>query len=154
MIIEEKIKELGYDLPVPPQPLGSYVPCIKIGNLLFLSGILPLRNGKLIRKGIVGENITIEEAKEDIKITVINALAIVKSYIGSLNKIKKCVKMTGYIASSKNFFDQPSLLNSASDLLYEIFGEKGKHTRVAIGVNVLPFNAPVELEFIFEVHEE
>lgn len=152
-MIEGKLKNLGLELPEPVKPLGSYIPCLRIGNLIFLSGILPVRNGKLYREGIVGENITLEEAQEGVKIALLNALAILKAYTGSLDKVR-CIKMTGYIASAKNFFQQPSVLNSASDLLYEIFGEAGKHTRVAIGVNVLPLNAPVELELIFEVLQE
>jgi len=148
---EDKLKELGIDLPDAPNPLGSYIPCIQTGGLLFLSGILPLKNGVLTRAGKVGESVSLDEAREDARIATINALSILKAHIGRLDKIKRCVKITGYVASAPDFTEQPKVLNAASDLLFEIFGESGKHTRAAVGVNVLPLNSPVELEFIFEV---
>jgi len=151
MTPEDKLKELGIELPEAPSPLGSYVPVIRTGNLVFLSGILPLVEGKLLRQGRVGEDITIDDAREDAKRVVMNALAVLRSHIGSLNTVKRCIKITGYIASSPDFTEQPKVLNAASDLLHEIFGEAGRHARAAVGVTVLPLNAPVEIEFIFEV---
>ena len=151
MTPEDKLKGLGIELPETPNPLGSYIPAVRTGNLIFLSGMLPLIQGKLVRQGKVGEDIRIEEAGEDVRTAVINALSVLKANIGTLNNVKRCVKITGYIASSPNFTDQPMVLNAASDLLFEIFGESGKHARVAVGVNVLPLNSPVEIEFIFEV---
>jgi enamine deaminase RidA (YjgF/YER057c/UK114 family) len=151
MTIEEKIEQLGITLPPAPKPLGSYVPCILTGNLLFLSGILPLRDGKLSKTGRVGANISVDEAGQDARQAVINALAIIKSAIVKLDNVRKCVKLTGYIASSPDFTEQPRVLNAASDLLFDIFGEAGRHARSAIGVNVLPLNSPVEIDFIFEV---
>jgi enamine deaminase RidA (YjgF/YER057c/UK114 family) len=148
---EDKLKMLGIVLPEAPQPLGSYVPVTRTGNLVFLSGILPLVEGKLLRQGKVGEDITIDDAREDAKRVVMNALAVLRSHIGSLNTVKRSIKITGYIASSPDFTEQPKVLNAASDLLHEIFGEAGRHARAAIGVTVLPLNAPVEIEFIFEV---
>lgn len=148
---DESLKLLGIEIPELPKPLGSYIPIVRTGNLVFLSGILPLKNGKLIREGKVGKEIKPEDAMEDAKTIVINALSILKSHIGTLNNVKRCVKMTGYIASSDDFIEQPKILNAASELLFKIFGEKGKHARVAIGVNVLPLNSPLEIEFIFEV---
>jgi enamine deaminase RidA (YjgF/YER057c/UK114 family) len=148
---DDRLRELGITLPEAPQPLGSYVPAVRSGDLLFLSGILPLVDGKLQREGKVGEHITLEDAREDAKRAVLNALAVLRSYTGSLNSVKRCVKITGYIASSPDFTDQPKVLNAASDLLHEIFGEEGKHARAAVGVAILPLNAPVEIEFIFEV---
>jgi enamine deaminase RidA (YjgF/YER057c/UK114 family) len=148
---EDKLKELGIELPEAPSPLGSYVPVIRTGNLVFLSGILPLVQGKLLRQGRVGEDITIDDAREDAKRVMINALAVLRSHIGSLDAVKRCIKMTGYIASSPDFTEQPKVLNAASDLLHEIFGEAGRHARSAVGVTVLPLNASVEIEFIFEV---
>ena len=148
---EDRIKELGLKLQGIPKPIGSYIPCVQTGNLLFLSGILPIVNGQLIRQGCVGQDINIENAKECVKIATINALSILRFHIGSLNKVKKCIRLTGYIASASNFFEQPKVLNAASDLLYEIFGEIGRHARSAVGVNILPLNSPVELEFIFEI---
>ncbi len=151
MDAEEKLKQLCIKLPPTPSPLGSYIPFIKIGKLVFLSGVLPLIDGKLLRQGKVGENVSLDEAREDARIATINAISILKSNLGSLNKIKRCVKITGYIASSNDFTKQPEVLNTASDLLLEIFGDSGRHVRSAVGVNVLPFNSPLEIEFIFEV---
>jgi enamine deaminase RidA (YjgF/YER057c/UK114 family) len=151
MTPEDKLKELGIELPEAPKPLGSYSTAIRTGNLIFLSGMLPVIKGKLVRQGKVGEDLRIEEAGESVRTAVINALSVLKADIGTLNNIKRCVKITGYIASSPNFTDQPLVLNAASDLIFEIFGESGRHARVAVGVNVLPLNSPVEIEFIFEV---
>ena len=148
---EEKLKELGIDLPEAPRPLGAYVPCVQTGQLVFLSGMLPMTNGRLIRTGRVGENITIDEAKEDARKAVINALAVLKTHTGSLDKVRRCVKIVGYIASASDFAEQPLVLNAASDFLFEVFGEAGRHSRVAVGVNVLPLYSPIEIEFIFEV---
>jgi enamine deaminase RidA (YjgF/YER057c/UK114 family) len=148
---EEKLKQLGIELPDAPKPLGSYMPLVRTGNLVFLSGILPLVEGELSREGRVGEKVTVDEAREDARTAAINALAILKSNLGTLNKIRRCVKITGYVSSAQGFTKQPDVLNAASDLMFEIFGEVGRHARAAVGVNVLPLNSPVELEFIFEV---
>jgi enamine deaminase RidA (YjgF/YER057c/UK114 family) len=148
---EEKLKQLGIELPDAPKPLGSYIPLVRTGNLVFLSGILPLVEGKLSREGRVGDKVTVDEAREDARTAAINALAILKSNLGTLNKIRRCVKITGYVSSAHGFTEQPNVLNAASDFMFEIFGEVGRHTRAAVGVNVLPLNSPVELEFIFEV---
>lgn len=148
---EERLKELGIKLHEAPLPLGSYLPCVRTGNLLYLSGVLPLRGGKLIRTGIVGDSISLIEAQEDAKQIIINALSIIAAYTGSIDTVARCVKLNGYIASAPDFTEQASVLNAASDLLYEVFGEKGKHARAAIGVYVLPLNSPLEIEFIFEL---
>ncbi len=148
---EEKLRELGIELPKAPAPLGAYIPAVRAGNLVFLSGILPLIQGKLPRQGRVGEDISLDEAREDAKTAAINALSVLKSYIGSIDKVKRCIKITGYVSSAPDFTEQPKVLNAASDLMFEIFGEAGRHARAAVGVNVLPLNSPVELEFIFEV---
>jgi enamine deaminase RidA (YjgF/YER057c/UK114 family) len=148
---EDKLKELGIKLPEAPKPLGSYVPSVQIGNVFYLSGMLPLINGKLIRTGRVGESVSLDEARDDAKTATINALSVLKSSIGNLEKVKRCVKLSGYIASAPDFTEQPKILNAASDLIFEVFGEAGRHTRAAVGVNVLPMNSPVEIEFIFEV---
>ena len=148
---EDKIKELGIELPEAPTPLGSYIPVLSIGNLVFLSGILPLKHGKLIKQGKVGKDLSLDEAREEARTATINALSLLKAHVGSLDKVTRCVKIAGYIASSPDFTEQPKILNAASDLLFEIFGEKGRHVRAAVGVNVLPLNSPIEIEFIFEV---
>lgn len=151
MTPEEKLKQLGITFLEAPKPLGSYVPCVQTGNLLFLSGVLPLKGGELSRTGKLGESVSIEEAQECARQCVINALTVLKSYLGNLDKIKKCVKLNGYIASSQDFTEQPKVLNAASDLLFEIFGEAGRHARTAVGVSVLPLNSPIEIDFIFEI---
>jgi enamine deaminase RidA (YjgF/YER057c/UK114 family) len=148
---EERLKKLGIELPEAPIPLGSYIPVVKTGNLVFLSGILPVKQGKLTKQGRVGEDISLDEAREEAKTATINALSVLKAHVGSLDKVKRCIKITGYVASAPDFTEQPKVLNAASDLLYEIFGEAGRHVRAAVGVNVLPLNSPVEIEFIFEV---
>ncbi len=153
MNLELKLKELGIELPEAPKPLASYVPIIQVGNLVFLSGILPLIEGKLIKKGKVGQELTTEEAQKEARQCVINAFSILKSYLSSLDKVKRCVKITGYVASTTNFNEQHLVMNGASDFLAEILGESGKHARVTVGVNNLPMDAPVEIEFLFEIKE-
>lgn len=148
---ENRLKELGIVLPEAPRPLGSYVPCAGTGNLLFLSGILPLKAGKLIRTGKLGESVSIEEAREDAKQIVINAISILKSSLGSLDRVIRCIKLSGYVASAPEFTRQPDVLNAASDFLIDIFGDIGRHARVAVGVAVLPLNSPLEIDFVFEI---
>jgi len=153
MAVDERLKELGIILPEAPKPLGSYVPCVQTGTLIFLSGNLPLKDGTLLYSGKLGDTVSLEEAQIACRQTVINALSVLKSHIGDLDKIARCVKLNGFVASSDTFTDQPKVLNAASELLFEIFGEKGRHARAAIGVNVLPLNSPVEIDFVFEVAE-
>ena len=151
---EDKLKELGIELHEAPDPLGSYIPVVRTGNLVFLSGMLPLIQGRLTRQGKVGRDINLDEAREDARVASVNALSVLKAHIGSLDKVKRCIKITGYVASDPDFLEQPKVLNAASDLIFEIFGERGKHVRTTVGVNVLPFNSPLEIEFIFEVQDE
>ena len=153
MTPEEKLRSLGIELPEIPKPLGSYMPFARSGNLVYLSGMLPLREGKLTVTGRVGEAIALAEAAEAARTAAINGLAVLRSAIGSLDKVTRCVKISGYVSSAADFTDQPKVLNGASDLLFEVFGEAGRHARAALGVNVLPLNSPVEIEFIFEVLE-
>jgi enamine deaminase RidA (YjgF/YER057c/UK114 family) len=151
MTPEENLARLGIELPPAPKPLGSYVPARRSGNLVFLSGILPLKEGKLLKTGRVGESITVEEARGCARQCVINALAVLKAELGGLGRVRGCVRVGGYIASAPDFTEQPKVLNAASDLLFEILGEPGRHSRAAVGVNVLPLGSPLEIEFIFEV---
>ncbi len=148
---EERLKELHIDLPDAPAPLGSYVPCVRTGNLIFVSGMLPLKDGKLLYAGRVGHEVSQEDAQKASRQAVINALAVIRSFAGSLDKIVKCIKLNGFVASSDGFYDQPSVINAASELLFEIFGDKGRHARAAVGVYTLPMNSPVEIDFIFEL---
>jgi len=153
MTPEEKLIQLGIELPELPRPLGSYVPFVRTGNLVYLSGMLPLRGGKLLRTGRLGESVSLEEGADDARTAAINALAVIRSATGSLDRVTRCVKVSGFVASAQDFAEQPKVVNGASDLMFEVFGEAGRHARAAIGVNVLPLNSPVEIEFIFEVKE-
>ncbi|MGE5894755.1 MAG: RidA family protein [bacterium] len=153
MSIEARLKELGIILPGPPKPLGSYVPCIRTGNLVFLSGMLPLKEGKLLAAGKVGKEVSIEHAQAACRQSVVNALSVLKSFLGDLDRVDQCVKITGYVSSADDFVQQPLVLNAASELLFEIYGDKGRHVRAAVGVSVLPLNSPVEIDFIFAVRD-
>ncbi len=150
MFIEQRLKELGIDLPPAPSPVGSYTPALRTGNLLFLSGILPLKDGSLVAEGIVGRDIGIDTAGEAARQAVINALSIIRD-TWDLEAVSRCIRLNGYVASAADFHEQPAVMNAASDLIREIFGESGIHTRTAVGVSALPMNSPVELDFIFEV---
>lgn len=151
MSFDAKLKALNIELPMAPKPVANYVPVVRAGDLLFLSGVLPSRDGQLILTGKLGQGITIEQGMEAAKVAALNALAIVRGEVGSLDKVKRIVKMVGHIASAPGFTDQPQVLNGASDLLVQIFGETGKHARVAVGAAELPRQAPVEIELIVQV---
>ena len=151
MPYEEKLRELGLTLPAPPKPVANYVPAVKVGDLLFLSGVLPSRDGQLVMTGKLGENLTVEQGMEAARVAVLNGLSIVQSIAGSLDRVKQIVKMVGHIASAPGFTDQPQVLNGASDLLVSLFGEAGRHARVAVGAAELPRQAPVEIELIVQV---
>ena len=150
---ETKIKELGLALPPAPKPVASYIPTLIVGDLLFTSGNLPLKDGKVFYTGKLGEkNNTIETGFEASKLATLNSLSAAKEKLGSLSKIKRVVKVTGYVNSSPGFTDQPKVVNGASDLLVSVFGQEfGKHVRTAIGVSELPLNAIVEIEFIYQI---
>jgi enamine deaminase RidA (YjgF/YER057c/UK114 family) len=128
-LIEEKLKALGVTLPNPPTPAGSYVPAIKTGNLLFISGQIPMEDGKVIFTGKV-TNENIETAKKSAKMCAINLLAQMKRELGSLDKVTKIVRISGFINSDPEFYQHPKIINEASDLFFEIFGDKGKHSRI------------------------
>lgn len=151
MSIEKRLAELGITLPPPPKPVGSYIPAIRTGNLLFLSGMIPFQDGKLAWEGKLGHELTVEQGKQAARVAMINALAVIQQALGSLDRVKRIVRLGGHVASASGFNQQPLVLNGASDLLVEIFGEKGRHARLALGAVELPLNAPVELELIVEV---
>ena len=150
-MLEEKLKELGIEIPQVPQPLASYVPAVKSGNLIFTAGQVPMKNGQLVFKGKVGTDLSLSQATEAAKLCILNGLGAVKSEIGDLNKIKKIVKVVVFVNSAEGFRDQPKVANGASDLLVQLFGENGKHARSAIGVKELPIDAAVEIELIVEI---
>ena len=151
MSTEENLKKLNINLPKAPDPVGAYVASKIVGNLIFISGQLPLDSeGKLI-KGKVGKELSLEQGQECAKFCALNLLAQLKKISGSLDKVKGCVKITGYVNSIDSFTDQPKIINGASNLISKIFGDKGKHTRAAVSVNSLPLDAAVEIEGIFEI---
>lgn len=151
MSYEQMLTQLGLELPAPPKPVANYVPVVRTGDLLFLSGVLPSRDGRLIMTGKLGQELSIEQGMEAARAAVLNGLSIIRSEAGSLDRVKRIVKMVGHIASAPGFTDQPQVLNGASDLLVSLFGDAGRHARVAVGAAELPRQAPVEIELIVEL---
>ena len=149
-MIEEKIKSIGIKLPIPPNPAGSYIPVVKSGNLLFVSGQIPIEDGKVALTGKVSDA-NIETAQKSARMCAINILAQLKKELGDLEKISKIVRLSGFVNSVPEFTQQPKVINAASDLLYEIFGECGKHSRIAVGVSSLPLNSMTEIDAIVEI---
>ena len=154
-MVEKKIVELT-GLPFPPvtAPIGSYVPALQVGDLVFTSGQIPMKAGKLLATGKIGKELTEDQGAELSKICVYNCLNAVKSVIGDLEKIERVVKLTAFVNSAPGFYSQPKVANGASDFLLAIFGEKGKHARAAVGVAELPLNAPVEIELIAQIKKD
>ncbi len=150
---EERLARLGITLPEAPAVVASYVPAVKSGDLLFVSGQVAFEGGALKRKGLVGREITIEDAAADARVCALNALAHIKAFTGDLSRVRRIVKLTVFVASSENFHAQPTVANGASDLLVEVFGEEGKHARSAVGVAQLPLGATVEVEVIAEISD-
>lgn len=149
-MIDEKIKSLGINLPIPPSPAGSYIPVVRSGNLLYVSGQIPMEDGKVAFTGKVSDA-NIETAQKSARICAINILAQLKKELGDLEKISKIVRISGFVNSVPEFTQQPKVINAASDLLYEIFGECGKHSRIAVGVSSLPLNSMTEIDAIVEM---
>jgi len=148
--ISARLEELGIDIPAVAAPVANYVPAKTTGNLLYTAGQLPFVDGALVAAGKVGADVTATEAGEFARICTLNALAAAQSVLGSLDRITQVVKVNGFVASAPDFIGQPGVLNGASELLGEIFGDIGIHARAAVGVAVLPLDAPVELELIVE----
>jgi enamine deaminase RidA (YjgF/YER057c/UK114 family) len=151
MSISNRLQELGITLPDVAKPAGAYVPAVQSGNLIFTAGQIPLVDGKLIATGKVGKEITAEQAKDIARICALNALAAIKGVVGDLDRVKKVVKVVGFVASTPDFTQQPAVINGASELLQQVFGDPGIHARSAVGVAVLPLDAPVEVELIVEI---
>mgnify|MGYP001025030635 FL=1 len=150
---EERLKKLGIHLPEPAKPIAAFVPYTRVGNLIYISGQDCKVDGELKYKGKVGADVTEEQGYEAAKITAINLLAVLKSAIGNLNKVKQIVNVHGYVNSAQGFIRQPMVINGASEFLVEVFGDKGQHSRCALGCNELPFDTPVEIEMIVEVED-
>ena len=149
--VESRINKLNISLPEAPKPVAAYIPAKQSGNLVFTAGQLPMVNGELISKGLLGQDVEVDEANKAARICTLNALAAIKGVIGDLDRIKQIVRVVGYVASVPTFTQQPAVVNGASELLLEIFGENGKHARSAVGMAVLPLNASVEIELTVEV---
>jgi enamine deaminase RidA (YjgF/YER057c/UK114 family) len=152
MSAETRIKELGLAVPQPPKPLGNYVPGVRVGNLLFLSGHGPLRvEGVPTVRGKVGRDLSVEDGYKVAREVGINLLGSARALLGSLDKVKRVVKVLGMVNSADGFGDQPKVINGFSDLMVEVFGENGRHARSAVGMAELPMGIPVEIEMILEV---
>ncbi len=149
--VEDKINKLGINIPEAPKPGAVYIPAKTVGKLVYTSGQDCRVNGKLIYEGKLGSDLTVEQGYKAAKQTMINCLAVLKAEIGDLNKIKQVVKLLAFVNSAPGFVEQPYVINGASELLEEIFGDRGKHARSAIGSSELPFNTPVEIEMIVEI---
>jgi enamine deaminase RidA (YjgF/YER057c/UK114 family) len=147
---EQRLEELGITLPPPPRPLGAYIPWVRTGSLLYVSGQLPLQEGKMVHPGLLGREVSAEEGAACARIAAINALAIAKESLGGLGAVRQVVRVAGYVAATDSFTGHSQVVNGASDLLAEVFGDRGRHARVAIGSPSLPACACVELEILFE----
>ena len=148
--VEQRLSELGLTLPQVATPAGAYLPAMISGNLVFTAGQIPLVEGKLMATGKLGAEITVEYGAEIAQRCALNALAAVKSVIGDLDRVKQIVKIVGFVSSVPEFTSQPAVINGASELLQQVFGDAGQHARSAVGVSVLPLDAPVEIELIVE----
>ena len=149
-MIEDELKKLSIEIPTPPNPAGSYIPVVTAGNLAFVSGQIPMKKGKVVFEGKVPEIQSLDSARDAAKICIINGLAQLKANLGSLDRITKFVRISGFVNSSPEFTEQPKEINAASDLLVEIFGEMAKHSRIAVGVTSLPLNSTVEIDMVVE----
>jgi enamine deaminase RidA (YjgF/YER057c/UK114 family) len=150
--LSNPLSELVALLPPPPLPIGSYVATVQVGNLVHTSGVLPMKEGQVAVTGAVGSwDVSVAEGQEAARLCILNALSLVQHALGSLDRVKRIVKLTGFVNSAPNFYEQPQVMNAASDLLVQYFGEAGKHVRSAVGVASLPKNASVELELVVEV---
>jgi len=150
-MIEEKIKELGFELPEAPKPLAVYTPALQVGDMVYTSGQVPIEKGELKYSGKIGFDLTVEEGQKATEICALNGLSAIKGVINDLDKIEKILKVTVFVNSADGFTDQPKVANGASELLGNIFGDAGRHVRSAVGVNELPIDSAVEIEMIVKV---
>lgn len=148
--VEARLKELGFQLPEPAKPMAAYIPTVRTGNLVFVSGQAPRKDGEMI-KGRVGKDLTLEEGYEAAQYCILNALAQLKAEAGSLDNVERIVKLLAWVNSAPDFDQQPSVVNGASELLEKVFGESGKHARSAVSSHVLPHNIAVEIEMIAQL---
>jgi enamine deaminase RidA (YjgF/YER057c/UK114 family) len=151
--IAKRLQALGLALPSPPMPQGSYVPAVRAGNLVFVSGQLPMREGRLAFVGKVGKDLDLGQAREATRLCFLNALAALAFLGVSPDQVTRVIRLGGFVQCPEGFMEQPQVMNGASDLCQALFGDKGLHARASVGVNALPLNAAMELEVIFEVGE-
>jgi enamine deaminase RidA (YjgF/YER057c/UK114 family) len=151
MSFEAKLTELGLTLPPAPKPVATYIPAVRAGDLLFLSGTGPFKDGRIAFVGKLGRDLTVEQGYEAARLTLLNALAMVRQELGTLDRVVRIVRLTGHVASAEGFTQQPAVINGASDLLVRIFGEAGRHARLALGAAELPLNMCIEIELILQV---
>ncbi|MCH8029706.1 MAG: RidA family protein [Candidatus Dadabacteria bacterium] len=149
--VEQRLRELGIELPDAPIPVGAYRTAIISGNSVYVSGQLPLLEGKLTVKGKLGDGLSVEQGAEAARIAAINSISVLKELLLDLDRVKRVLKITGYVASAEGFISQAEVINGASELYFDVFGERGRHARAAVGVNELPLGAPVEIELIAEI---
>jgi len=150
-VIQDKLKEINIILPTPPSVVGSYIPVMTTGNLAFVSGQIPIKDGKVIFHGKVPTEQSIESAQEAARLCIINGLSQLNAHFGTLDNIIKIIRISGFVNSTSDFTEQPKIINAASDLLFKIFGDIGKHSRIAVGATSLPLNSTVEIDMIVEV---
>lgn len=151
MSIEDRVRAKRLQIPEPVKPLGAYLPALLSGNHIYVSGQLPYFNGKLIHPGLLGRDVTIEQGYEAARICALNSLSAIKTVLSDLDRIKRIVKINGYVSSEKGFHDQPKIINGASEFFFEIFGKSGRHARSAVGVPALPMGSCVEIDLIAEI---
>ncbi len=151
--IDNRLAELGIVLPDVATPVANYLPYVRSGNLIFTAGQLPMKDGRLMLTGLLGDGVTIEQGNACARQCAINILATARAVTGDLGKVKRVVKLVGFVACGASFTDQPKVINGASDLFVEVFGEAGRHARSAVGVSALPLNAPVEVEAVIEIED-
>ena len=150
---EAKLKEMGIELPVVPKPVAAYIPAVRAGDFVYTAGQVPMVNGEVVYKGQIGKGPTVEDGYAAAKICAINCLSAVKSVIGSLDKIERIVKLTGFVNTEPGQGNQPRMINGASEFLMEVFGEAGTHARSAVGVSDLPLDSLVEIEMVVKVRD-
>lgn len=152
--IEQRLSEMGIVLPAPPKPVANFVTAVQSGNRIYTAGCGPrTSDGKLLYKGKLGSDLSLEQGQQAARQCAINLLAVLKEQLGDLDRVKQVVKLLAFVSSSSQFYDQPQVINGASDFLVDVFGERGIHARSAIGTSVLPSNMPVEIEMIVEVFD-
>lgn len=150
---EQRLKELGITLEEPPVPVANYVPAVRTGNLIFVSGQSCIVNNHPVYSGKLGSELTLEEGYRAARIAALNCLSIIQKEAGSLDRVSRVVKLLGLVSSAPGFNEQPAVINGASDLMVEVFGDNGRHARSAVGTNELPFDIPVEVEMIVEIRD-